>query len=179
MPNGITEQQGKIDDTLTSIILELQQKYPSLECSREQIAHVPPSGYVEFRDLKLRRVMVDAYPTSLIDKFAYIRITSIPNSRDFEVYQRYDFGMERLPVDGGIIGPYNTNPRPEVEQIAEFFAKLIAFSVVHEKYRGRYAYSRVFDSENFATLDTVEEVIMQNVARYVAYGKATAPKVEI
>jgi len=164
---------------LNILLQELQEQYPTLILKgNEEVDKI-----IRFTagDLKLKKIMGDAYPTAYLDSFADIGFL---RERGFYVtYSDYAFGLERSgEISSG--NWRNNHPRKEVIHIAEEYAKLINSKCEHYyskcdwvdrclegSHEERYTWSYIRKIKKSKKIGNLCRDIQKDIVSYIEHGK--------
>jgi hypothetical protein len=167
----LVNQKEKIKQALDELVLEIHKVQLSVKG-----AYTTHEGYdiahLNLKDIELKEVMGDGYPTSTGDTFAKIVVDAA--DQGYKISEIYRIGRERYQkADGTVSGHAVHNPPERVKDMAEEFAKHVGVEAQHHNAEnGEYAASMITKQQTYNTLEKAMESVKSNILKYIEIGRA-------
>jgi len=165
---GFEASKKSLNDAVNGII----KIYPSVAISHEGIMHAY-GRTLSLEDSELQKIAGDLYPTSLWNDFSNFHLAPIVDGK-YGLYQRFDFGTERKPLESG---ESNYNPDSKIRDVAADFAKKYGFEIKDFMKEGVYTFTL---SQKVMFLENPEDAVEEIVRNVLGYEKIAreSPKMQ-
>lgn len=174
------EREQQINDTLESVIKELQQTYHFLYSEHDDVSKVrsllggDQSLVIKFGDPELCLIMGRGYPPTdaLSCGFALLRIGQLKEGHlinaDLSFYFGYGSAIKTSNPDGYI---FENKPGPEFERVIQKFAQSMGTQPTYAILNEKHTVAVVRQNISFKTLEDAKRVIQDYVVMYELRGR--------